>query len=129
MHFRGRCLGVDPAEYFIPPMILQPFVENSVRHGLRFRRDKNGLVTIAVKRTGDHLVCIVEDNGVGRKAAMQYKSVSPINYQSKGLSLTADRITLFNQEHEQKITMQIDDLEDADHAALGTRVTISFPVL
>jgi ligand-binding sensor domain-containing protein len=120
--------GVDPAEYYIPPMILQPFVENSVRHGLRFRRDKNGLVTITVKRTGDHLVCILEDNGVGRKAAMQYKSITTINYQSKGLSLTADRITMFNKEHEHKITMQIDDLEDDNHQALGTRVTINFPV-
>jgi hypothetical protein len=121
--------AVDPAEYYIPPMILQPFVENSVRHGLRFRRDKNGVVTITVKRVGDHLVCILEDNGVGRKAAMQYKSISPINYQSKGLSLTADRITMFNQEHAQKITMQIDDLEDEWRHALGTRVTIKFPVL
>jgi hypothetical protein len=120
--------GVDPAEYYIPPMILQPFVENSVRHGLRFRRDKNGVVTITVKRDADHLVCVLEDNGVGRKAAMQYKSISPINYQSKGLSLTADRIAMFNKEHEQKISMQIDDLEDDFHNSLGTRVTISFPV-
>jgi ligand-binding sensor domain-containing protein len=120
--------GVDPAEYYIPPMILQPFVENSVRHGLRFRRDKNGVVTITVKRAGDHLVCILEDNGIGRKAAMEYKSISPINYQSKGLSLTADRITMFNKEHEHKITMQIDDLEDELHNALGTKVTINFPV-
>jgi ligand-binding sensor domain-containing protein len=121
--------GVHPADYYIPPMILQPFVENSVRHGLRFRRDKNGVVTITVKRAGDHLVCILEDNGVGRKAAMSYKSISPINYQSKGLSLTADRIMMYNKEHEQKISMQIDDLEDSDHQALGTRVTINFPVL
>ncbi|OQP59955.1 hypothetical protein A3860_35525 [Niastella vici] len=120
--------GVEPSDHYLPPMILQPFVENSVRHGLRFRRDKNGLVTIIVKRENNHLVCIVEDNGVGRKAAMQYKSVSPINYQSKGLSLTADRITMFNQEHEQKITMRIDDLENDEQAPLGTRVTISFPV-
>jgi ligand-binding sensor domain-containing protein len=121
--------GVDPADYYIPPMILQPFVENSVRHGLRFRRDKNGVVTITVKRENNGLVCILEDNGVGRKAAMKYKSISPINYQSKGLSLTADRITMYNKEHEQKITMQIDDLEDNDQQALGTRVTINFPVL
>jgi ligand-binding sensor domain-containing protein len=121
--------GVDPAEYYIPPMILQPFVENSVRHGLRFRRDKNGVVTITVKREGTHLICVLEDNGVGRKAAMQYKSISPINYQSKGLSLTADRISMFNQEHTQKIDMAIEDLEDNFHNSLGTRVTISFPVL
>jgi LytS/YehU family sensor histidine kinase len=110
-------------------MILQPFVENSVRHGLRFRKDKAGKVIISVKRQGDHLVCILEDNGVGRKAALHYKSISPINYQSKGLSLTADRIEMFNKEHVQKISMQIDDLEDEAQNALGTRVTISFPVL
>ncbi len=121
--------AVDPAEYYIPPMILQPFVENSVRHGLRFRRDKNGVVTITVKREGNYLICVLEDNGVGRKAAMQYKSISPINYQSKGLSLTADRIAMFNKEHEQKITMQIEDLEDEAKVAMGTRVIIHFPVL
>jgi ligand-binding sensor domain-containing protein len=121
--------GVDPTLYYIPPMILQPFVENSVRHGLRYRRDKNGVVTITVRRDGDHLVCILEDNGIGRKAAMQYKSVSPINYQSKGLSLTADRIEMYNREHALKIRMWIDDLEDNFHNSLGTRVTIYFPVL
>jgi hypothetical protein len=120
--------AVDPALYYIPPMILQPFVENSVRHGLRFRKDKNGVVTITVKLENDYLVCILEDNGIGRKAAMKYKSISPINYQSKGLSLTADRIEMFNQEHARKITMRIDDLEDNFHNPLGTRVTIYFPV-
>ncbi len=120
--------GVDPADHYIPPMILQPFVENSVRHGLRFRKDKAGVVFIMVKQEGDHLVCILEDNGVGRKAAMHYKSISPINYQSKGLSLTADRIAMFNKEHEQKITMLIEDLEDELGNPLGTRVTIHFPV-
>jgi hypothetical protein len=60
---------------------------------------------------------------------MQFKSISPINYQSKGLSLTAERIAMFNREHEHKITMQIDDLEDEAQNALGTRVTIHFPVI
>ncbi len=120
--------AVDPADHYIPPMILQPFVENSVRHGLRFRKDKAGAVFIMVKQEGDNLICILEDNGVGRKAAMHYKSISPINYQSKGLSLTADRIAMFNKEHEQKITMLIEDMEDELGNPLGTRVTIHFPV-
>ena len=120
--------AVDPADYHIPPMILQPFVENSVRHGLRFRKDREGKVTIQIKKENDYLVCILEDNGIGRKAAQQYKSGTPINYQSKGLSLTVDRINMFNRESLQKITMHIDDLEDNFHNPLGTRVTISFPV-
>jgi LytS/YehU family sensor histidine kinase len=119
---------VKPSDYHIPPMILQPFVENSVRHGLRYRKDKDGKVTINIKKEHNYLVCILEDNGIGRKAAMKHKSVSPINYQSKGLSLTADRISMFNKESLHKITLHIDDLEDDANNALGTRVTINFPV-
>jgi len=95
---------------------------------LRFRKDREGKVTIQIKKENDYLVCILEDNGIGRKAAQQYKSGTPINYQSKGLSLTVDRINMFNRESLQKITMHIDDLEDNFHNPLGTRVTISFPV-
>ena len=84
---------------------------------------------IKYERTQDGIDYTVEDNGVGRKAAMKYKSISPINYQSKGLSLTAERIEMFNKEHEQKITMLIEDLEDEAQVALGTRVIIRFPVL
>jgi len=118
---------VNTAEYQIPPMILQPFVENSVRHGLRFRRDREGQVNIHIKRENNYLVCILEDNGIGRKAALKLKSVNVIEYQSKGMSLTAERIAMLNKDNPNKITMQIEDLEDGQHNALGTRVTISFP--
>jgi LytS/YehU family sensor histidine kinase len=120
--------SVKPSEYHIPPMILQPFVENSVRHGLRFRRDRNGQVTIRIKKENNYLVCVLEDNGIGRKAALQFKSVNSIEYQSKGMSLTAERIAMLNKDNVDKITMQIEDLEDDHHKALGTRVTINFPI-
>jgi len=120
---------VNSEEYYIPPMILQPFVENSVRHGLRYRKDNEGKVIICVKKTNNHLICVLEDNGIGRKAAMRFKSISPIEYQSKGLSLTAERITMLNKNSMHEISMHIDDLEDDLHNALGTRVTISFPIL
>ena len=124
---------IDPdlhvSEYFIPPMILQPFVENSVRHGLRYRKDKEGKVTVTVKKEPGFLICVLEDNGVGRKAALKYKSANPIEYQSKGMSLTAERITMLNKNNPHKITMQIDDLEDDQQNSLGTRVTLQFPVL
>jgi len=118
---------VNTAEYHIPPMILQPFVENSVRHGLRFRRDREGQVNIHIKKENNYLVCMLEDNGIGRKAALKLKSVNAIEYQSKGMSLTAERIAMLNKDNPNKITMQIEDLEDGQHNALGTRVTISFP--
>jgi sensor histidine kinase YesM len=120
---------VHPSEYFIPPMILQPFVENSVRHGLRYRKDKDGKVAVTIKKENNFLVCVLEDNGVGRKTALKYKSANPIEYQSKGMSLTAERITMLNKDNPHKITMQIDDLEDDRQNPLGTRVILQFPVL
>jgi ligand-binding sensor domain-containing protein len=119
---------IDPADYYLPPMILQPFVENSVRHGLRFRKDRQGKLRIIIKKINTELVCVVEDNGVGRKAAKMLKSNSHIEYQSKGMSLTADRIALLNKSNHHKITMQIKDLEDEQQKALGTRVTLIFPI-
>jgi LytS/YehU family sensor histidine kinase len=120
--------GILMSEHYIPPMILQPFVENSVRHGLRYRKDKGGKITITVIKQNNQLIFVLEDNGVGRKAAQQYKSISPIEYQSKGISLTAERIALLNTDNPNKIHVRIDDLEDELQTGLGTRVTISLPV-
>ena len=118
---------LNDTDYNIPPMILQPFLENSLRHGIRFRKDNKGRIYIRVNKIDDHLVCVVEDNGVGRKLAAQYKSINPIEYQSKGMSLTADRLELINRNIKNKIEVRIDDMEFDNGAPAGTRVTISFP--
>jgi hypothetical protein len=120
--------NINQAEHYLPPMILQPFVENSVRHGLRLRKDKNGKLTVSIKKEDNYLICVVEDNGVGRRTAQLYKSSSHIEYQSKGMSITAERIAILNKDHPDKITMHIEDLVDHAQHALGTRVTISFRV-
>jgi two-component sensor histidine kinase len=114
-------------EVFIPPMILQPYVENSVRHGIRYRNDDNGVVDISVKQKNGSLFVIVEDNGIGRKEASKYKSKNIIHYQSKGMSLTASRIEMMNEKSEAKMKVLIEDLEE-NNVAKGTRVTIIFPV-
>jgi LytS/YehU family sensor histidine kinase len=120
--------SIRPADYYLPPMLLQPFVENSIRHGLRLRKDKKGKVIINIKKQSNLLVCILEDNGIGRKAAQKLKSHSHIEYQSKGMTLTAERIAMLNKDNPHTISMHIDDLEDDQQNALGTRVTITFPV-
>lgn len=120
--------GVYPAEVYIPPMIFQPFIENSLRHGIRNRRDKNGKITIGITKENNYLVCILEDNGIGRKAAKQLKSNLSIEYQSKGMSLTTDRIAMLNKDNDNRIGVRIDDQEDGNGNSLGTRVTVSFPI-
>ena len=106
-------------------MILQPFVENCIRHGIRFRPDDNGRVTVHFKKAASYLECWIEDNGVGRKVAAEYKSKNPIEYQSKGISLTTDRIELLNRSSSRPIFLKIYDLAGSEGA--GTRVVISFP--
>jgi hypothetical protein len=74
------------------------------------------------------LVVIVEDNGIGREKAAQYKTGEHIEYQSKGMTLTSDRIRMMNAGNEERITVEVIDLKDAQDRAVGTRVTLSFPL-
>lgn len=115
------------AVFPIPPMILQPYVENSIRHGIRYRKDDLGMIHIRVSRHNQYIVVVIEDNGIGRKMAAYYKTANPIEYQSKGMSLTADRLELINRNFTNKITVLLEDLVDQSLEPLGTRVTINFP--
>jgi LytS/YehU family sensor histidine kinase len=120
--------GIDRGNYYIPPMLLQPYVENSIRHGLRYRDDNMGMVRIRFMENASHLICTIEDNGVGRKLAQQYKSQLPIEYQSRGMTLTARRMEMMNQGQSVPIVMDIEDMETGDHLPAGTRITLRFPI-
>ncbi|MDO6431878.1 histidine kinase [Flavitalea sp. BT771] len=112
----------------IPPMLLQPYVENSIRHGLRYREDDKGMITIRFMQDALHLTCIIEDNGVGRKLAQQYKSLSPIEYQSRGMTLTARRVEMMNRAKAVPMLIDVEDIETGDHQAAGTRIILCFPI-
>jgi LytS/YehU family sensor histidine kinase len=109
-------------------MILQPYVENSIRHGISYRKDKEGRIMIKVRVENDKLICTVEDNGVGRLVAGQFKMRESMDRQSRGMSVTADRIEMMNKDNKQKIELLVQDLIDQNNEPLGTRVTVSFPV-
>jgi ligand-binding sensor domain-containing protein len=111
----------------IPTMMLQPYVENCIRHGVRNKKEGMGLVEIKFLQNRNGLVCIVQDNGIGREKAHELKSHRHVEYQSKGMSLTADRINILNRQHTQQITIEVIDLKDAKQQALGTRVSIHIP--
>lgn len=115
-------------QVYIPPMMLQPFVENSIRHGIRYRTDSSGKILVSFGRTETELNCVVEDNGVGRKTSRLFKSSNPIEYQSKGMSLIADRVEFLNMHSTNPITISIEDLTDENENPTGTRVTMKFPL-
>ena len=125
-------IDVDPAvdtdQCSIPPMLIQPFVENSMRHGLRHKTVGKGYIRICFALTEKELLVTVEDNGIGRKKAAVYKTREHIEYQSKGMSLTADRIRMINAKYNDNIHVDVFDLEDNDGQPAGTRVVMQFPL-
>jgi len=122
---------VDPAldlqEVYLPSLLIQPYVENSIRHGIKYKKEGNGLIKITVQRKENVILVSVEDNGIGRDEAARYKSKFHIQYQSKGMSINKERIDLLNDYNHKQIKIDIEDLFDDDNRPSGTRVNIHLP--
>lgn len=111
----------------IPALLLQPFVENAIRHGIRNKTTSDGVLLIEFSMQNDNLICVIEDNGVGRKKAQEIKSQTHFEYQSKGLDITEKRITLLNTKPNSKLRLDVIDLVEGGNAT-GTRVIVSITV-
>lgn len=118
---------IDKEFIHIPSMILQPYVENSIRHGIRHKKDGKGLIEIKFEQPGDQLLCIVDDNGIGRENARRFRSRMHVEYQSKGMSLAAERIKALNRQYAESVTIEIVDKTDSLNNPAGTRINIYFP--
>lgn len=119
---------IDPDYTHIPSMLLQPFVENAIRHGIRYKQNGTGRVNIRIQQDEENMVITIEDNGIGREAAARYKSEQHIEYQSKGITLTQKRIDILNAANTEKIDRRIIDLKDEMGQPAGTKVVLSFPL-
>lgn len=121
--------ALDPWDTQVPTMILQPFIENSILHGIRHKTEGRGNIHIQFVPDGiDFFKCILEDNGIGRqKAAEINKNVRQKSYISKGMSITNDRIDILNHQREKKTELLVEDLYTPENQACGTRVTIRIP--
>jgi ligand-binding sensor domain-containing protein/putative methionine-R-sulfoxide reductase with GAF domain len=112
----------------VPPLIIQPYVENAIWHGL-LHKESGGQLAIHVSMIGDSMLqCIVEDDGVGREKAKGLKSKSATTRKSLGMKLTEDRISLLNKHAELNASVDIIDLRTADDEAAGTKVILKIPV-
>jgi len=120
--------AIEINELELPALLLQPYVENSLRHGIRYKQNGTGKAFISFALNGNTLICRITDNGIGRDKAAQYKNNQHIEYQSKGMSLTAQRIDLLNRINEGKITIEIVDLKSQSGESAGTEVIIKIPV-
>ena len=119
---------INTFEYKIPALLLQPYVENSIRHGLLHKKSK-GMLEVHITKNDDFLICTIEDNGVGRKRAEEIKmSKGPLN-KSLGSKITEDRIKVLNSLYSEEIDIHYIDLEDSEGRPNGTRVEIKLPFI
>lgn len=112
----------DAASIFIPPLLLQPFAENAIWHGL-MQKEGQGNLEVAFELEDNRLNCCITDNGIGRKKAEVLKSRSVEKQKSMGMQITAERLALLNKDVDQTI-FSIEDLVDASGQPAGTRVTL-----
>jgi len=119
---------LDVSGLKVPPLIIQPYAENAIWHGLMHKPDK-GQLQIDLYEEEDMLCCKVTDDGVGRKKAHELKSKSASTHKSMGIQITAKRIEMLQKENANNSSqIKITDLVFPDGAAAGTEVILKIPV-
>jgi LytS/YehU family sensor histidine kinase len=112
----------------VPPLIIQPYVENAIWHGLMHKEEK-GQLDVELWQDGEELYIKIADNGVGRKQASALKSKTATKHKSVGLEITVNRIAMLRSETTNKSPVVINDLVEPDGAAAGTEVILQLPTI
>ena len=112
----------------IPSLILQPFVENAIWHGLSLKKDNKKLRIDIQKKEETHIQITIEDNGVGREKSALIKQKKLYKKESIGINLTKERLSVFEKDYENNYSLKFKDLYDKDKKAIGTKVILKLPV-
>jgi len=119
--------SIDVHNDEIPAMLIQPYVENAILHGIMHKETKGNL-KITLKKQLDIITCVIEDDGIGRKKSIEINSADNQARKSLGMSITKERLEIINSLSNSKLGVNIIDLEDDEGAATGTKVEIFIPV-
>jgi sensor histidine kinase YesM len=118
--------SIDVGNIYIPPLLLQPFAENAIWHGL-MNKDGEGHLEISLRTDDGFLICHIMDDGIGRKAAAAFK-MSDEKKKSLGLKITRERFDLLNANDEGKTFFEFEDLVDENGNATGTKVILKIRI-
>lgn len=113
----------NASEITIPPLLIQPIVENSFRHGL-FHLEKNGFLSINLFKKLDHIICVVQDNGVGREKSRKINEWKNKTHKSSGINSTLERLEILDQGRN-KLGLEIIDLYDEAGNPCGTKAILT----
>ena len=109
----------------VPALILQPFIENAIWHGL-VPKEPGGSVTVSVRQNNGAVECIIEDDGIGRELAAQHKAQYQSTHQSKGIGLTQSRLELDKMLNKREDSIRVIDKKDKNGNPSGTKIVVSF---
>ena len=119
---------IDTLLYKVPAMLIQPYVENSICHGIMPREGK-GSLKIDLKLENKYILCTIEDNGIGREAAQQKKSCFDKPHNSLGTQIVSSRLELVNALYGTSLKTIYTDLKNEKGEPEGTRVEIHIPII
>ena len=116
------------SEIKVPPLVLQPFLENALWHGLSSKKGDKKIVLSVFKPSKDFIQIEIEDNGIGRTASAKIKSNKTINRKSIGIKLTKERLNNFIKDFKHPFTLIFNDLFDEHKKPKGTKVALKIPI-
>lgn len=120
--------NIDIENTYIPPMLIQPYIENSIIHGLVNKKTNDGVLTVFFKKEKNNsILCTIEDNGIGREKANELKSRSIKPYKSLGMKVTKERMELISEMNKVHFEENFIDLKNENEEAIGTRVELIIP--
>lgn len=119
--------SIDPDYDEIPPMLMQPYLENAILHGLN-PKETDGHLQIEIENTGQFIKCTIKDDGIGREKSSEIQNLNARGkHQSLGMKITKDRLRILNNMYQSSLSVNIIDLYHTDQSAAGTQVEIFIP--
>ncbi len=116
--------NINQETLLVPSMLIQPFIENAVNHGLFHKKDGHGFLELSIKKVENSLIIIVADNGIGLKAAQEIKEKMRRKEASRALEIVRERTSLYNKTMEEDIDLKIENRYDSKDKITGTIVTL-----
>ncbi len=115
--------SINIEEFQIPPMLLQPYIENAVWHGLRYKTEKGQLSINIAKKSEDEITITIADDGIGRARSKALKTENQKKQNSKGMGNIKKRVAILNEMYKDKVDVFVDDFQATEDS--GTKVVVT----
>ena len=113
--------NINLEQFSIPPMLLQPYIENAIWHGLRYKKEKGNLLISINKKDDETVSILIIDDGIGRKKSQEIKTKNQLKQKSKGMSTIKNRIAILNDMYKERISVNVTDISENEE---GTKVEL-----